>query len=61
MGDTEDTRGVVGLGLALGGGAPGSGLTAGEIEDARLPAEGVLDQEGAAAGLFYVVAVGGDG
>ena len=33
----------------------------GEIEDAGAPAAGLHDEEGAAAGLFDVVAMGGDG
>jgi hypothetical protein len=61
MGDAEDGGGVGGFGSALGGGATGSGLSAGEIEDAGAPAEGLLDQKGAAAGLLDVIAMCGDG
>ena len=34
MRDLQDLRGFRGFGLALGGGAPGSGLALGEVEDA---------------------------
>ncbi len=61
VGDVEDAGGVVGFGLTLGGSAAGSGLSAGEIEDGGTVAFGLHGQESAATGLFYVVAVGGDG
>ena len=53
--------GGFGFGSALGGGATGAGFSAGEIEDAGAPAERLLDEEGAAAGLLDVIAMGGDG
>ena len=61
MGDAEDAGGGVGFGGTLGGGASGTRLAAGEIEDAGAPAEGLLDEEGASAGLLYVIAVGRNG
>jgi hypothetical protein len=61
MGDSEDCGRRVGFGSSLGCGAPCAGFSAGEIEDAGAPAEGLLDEEGAAAGLLDVIAMGGDG
>ena len=61
MGDAEDLRGGLGLGSSLGGGAAGAGLAAREIEDAGTPAQGLLDQKRAAAGLLDVIAMCGDG
>ena len=61
VGDVEDAGGCVGFGFAVGSGAAGAGLALGEIEDAGAPAAGVHGEERAAAGLFDVVAVGGDG
>ena len=61
VGDVEDAGCGFGFGGALGGGAAGAGFALGEVEDAGAPAAGVHDEEGAAAGLFDVVAVGGDG
>ena len=61
MDDAEDAGGFGGLGGALGGCAAGAGLALGEVEDAGSPAERLLDEEGSAAGLLDVVAVGCDG
>ena len=61
MGYVEDAGGGVGFGFAVGGGASGAGFALGEIEDAGAPAAGLHGEESAAAGLFDVVAVGGDG
>ena len=61
VGDLEDCGGRVGFGLTLGGGAPSAGFTAGEIEDGGGEAQSLLDEEGAAAGLLYVISMGGDG
>ena len=61
MADVEDAGGVVRFPFALVGGAAGAGLAAGEVEDAGGPAEVVHGEEGAAAGLFDVVTVRGDG
>ncbi len=61
VGDIEDAGGGVGFGFALGGGAASAGLASREVEDAGAPAARVHDEERATAGLFYIVAVGGDG
>ena len=57
----EDARGFKRLGFALGGRAAGAAFAAGEVEDAGGPAEYMLDEEGASAGLLDVVPVRGDG
>ena len=61
MGDAEDGGGGLGFGGSLGSGATGAGFSSGEIEDAGAPAEGLLDEEGAAAGLLDVIAMSCDG
>jgi hypothetical protein len=57
--DFEDAGGGVGLGFAIGCGASGAGFSLGEVEDGGAVAAGLHGEEGAAAGLFYVVPVGG--
>ena len=59
--DAEDAGGFGGFGGALGCGAAGAGFALGEVEDAGAPAERLLDEQRAAAGLLHVVAVGCDG
>ena len=54
-------RGGFGLGGALFGGAAGASFAAREIEDAGAPAERLLHQKRAAAGLLDVIAMRGDG
>jgi hypothetical protein len=61
VGDVEDAGGFGGFGCAVGRCASGAGFSLGEIEDGGGVAAGLHGQEGAAAGLFDVVAVGGDG
>jgi hypothetical protein len=61
VGYVEDAGGGVGFGFAVGSGASRAGFALGEIEDAGAPAAGLHGEEGTAAGLFDVVAVGGDG
>jgi hypothetical protein len=61
MGDVEDAGGLVRFGFSVGCCASGAGFTLSKIEDSCAPAAGMHREEGAAAGLFDVVAVGGDG
>ena len=61
MADAEDARGLGGLAGAIFGGAAGAGLALREVEDAGAPAERLLDEQRAAAGLLDVVAMCGDG
>lgn len=60
MGDPEDTGGLLGLGAALLGGAPGPGLPLGKVEDACLPSSRLHGKQRPAAGLFDVVTMRGD-
>ena len=57
----ENAGSFIGLGLAFGCGATGAGFAAGEIKDAGAPAASLHDEERSATGLFYVIAVCGDG
>jgi phosphoribosylformylglycinamidine (FGAM) synthase-like amidotransferase family enzyme len=57
----EDFCGGFCLGSSLGSGAASARFAAREIEDAGAPAEGLLDQEGTAAGLLDVIAMRSDG
>src|SRR6202035_5731454 len=50
-GDLEDAGGLVGLGLALLGGAAGAGLSACQVEDAGAPSSCLHGKQGASAGL----------
>ena len=61
MADAEDAGGFGGLGGSFLGRAAGAPFALREVEDTGAPAEGLLDEEGAAAGLFHVVTMGGDG
>jgi len=56
----KDFGGCFGFCGALGGAASSAGFALGEVEDAGAEASGGHAEEGAAAGLFYVVAMGGD-
>ena len=58
--DLKDAGGLSGLGGAVGRGTAGAAFATREIKDAGAGAEGLLHEEGAAAGLFYVVTVRGD-
>ena len=60
-GIVQDASGVGGFCGALLGGAARSHLALGEVEDAGAMAVLGHLEEGAAAGLLHVVAVGGDG
>jgi hypothetical protein len=59
--DTQDGRGPLGLLTPKVGGASGAGLTGGEVENGGRVALVYGSKEGAGAGEFYVVRVGGDG
>ncbi len=60
MSDVEDAGGCIRFGFTISCGAAGAGLALGQVEDASAPAAGVHGEERATAGLFDVVAVGGD-
>jgi len=57
--NAEQSRGLVGFAGAIFGGAAGSGFTLGEIENGGAQTARRHAQEGAAAGLLHIVAVGG--
>ena len=58
--DAEDLRGIVRLALPIFRRAPGTHLTASEIEDAgALPSLSSFEQR-AATGLFHIITVRGD-
>jgi hypothetical protein len=59
--DLEDAGGGRRLLCPLPGRAPRAGLAAGQVEDPGLEAEGAHLQQGAAAGLLHIIAMGGDG
>jgi len=60
-GNTEEAGCFSGFLSSFAGGAAGSGFALRKVEDGGAEAAGGHAEEGAAAGLFYVVAVGGDG
>jgi hypothetical protein len=59
--DSENTGGFVRLAGAIGCGAARAGFALGQIENCRAQTARSHAQEGSSAGLFHVVAMGGDG
>ena len=59
--DVEDAGCRRGLGCTVGRGAAGAGFALSKVEDTGTPAVGVHGQQSTPAGLFDVVAVGGNG
>ena len=59
--NAEDAGGLVSLACAIVGGAARAGFALGQIENCRAQSARSHAQERSSAGLFHVVAMGGDG
>jgi hypothetical protein len=59
--NSQDARGFLGLAGAIAGGAASAGFALSQIENRRTQAARSHAQQGSPAGLFYVVAMCGDG